>query len=315
MSAARTIHGTGRLPVARAVLVVLCCLVFAVGMLSPPVVAAQNYPAEIDEPLGLQAAGNQTVTGTSSLDAGTEITIRLRSADESPFLKQRQTTVEADGSFEATFDLSSTEPGTEYTAVVVGDDGQLSEPVEGQIREPGTEISTVGMETTTRVAAGETARINVSMPAGGNVELRIGDEEEVGYAVTVALYDHDEDGEVGLRFDTAAAGTADPTVTVTDGDGLEIVRPETSLDSPLDSGDYPLTLYEDSEAGDPVTVGQLTVTDEGGGGSAEGPGNEGGNEVGSSASYTDSWWYEAAPGIAGVIALVSGIVSLRLYRR
>jgi hypothetical protein len=312
MPTERPDSGTSERSPARRVSVVLFCLVLTAGGLCPPVAAADEYPVELDEDLDLQAAGNQTVTGAANLDAGTEITVRVRSSGENPFLQQQQVTVEEDGTFTATFDLRSATVGAEYTTVVIGDDGQLSEPVEGTIHEPGTEVSTVGMATTNRVTAGETVRLNVSMPANDDVELRIGDEAEVGYQVTVALYDRDGDGEVGVRFDTAAAGTADPTVSVTDGGGYEIVQPETPLDSPLDANDYPLTLYEDATDEDPVTLGQLTVTD--GEQSAEASG-ENGDETQDSGAYTDTWWYEAAPGIAGIIAIISGLLSLRLYRR
>ncbi|MEF8915672.1 BGTF surface domain-containing protein [Natronomonas sp.] len=307
----RSDAGAARGVLAHRGLAVLFALVLAVGLLCPPVAAAEDYPADIDEDLHLEAAGNQTVTGTSTLDAGTEVTVRIRSSGENPFLMQRQVAIREDGTFAATFDLSSVPPGSEYTAVVVGDDGELSEPVSGTIREPGTEVSTVGMETNVRVAAGETARLNVSMPASGSVELKIGDENEVGYQVTVALYDRDDDGEVGLLFDTAAAGTAESTVSVTDGDGYEIVRPETSLDSPLEAGDYPLRLYENTDDGDPVTLGQLVVTDEGAGESAESADS---SEQESEADYTDRWWHEAAPGIAGAVALITGLLSLRFYQ-
>lgn len=292
-------------------LAVLFALVLAVGLLCPPAAATEDHPAEIDEDLHLEAAGNQTVTGSSTLDAGTKITVRIRSSGENPFLRQRQVMIDEGGTFAATFDLSPAPPGAEYTAVVVGEDGKLSEPVSGTIHEPGTEVSTVGMETNVRVAAGETARLNVSMPASGSVDLKIGDENEVGYQVTVALYDRDDDGEVGVLFDTAAAGTAESTVSVTDGDGYEIVRPETSLDSPLEAGDYPLRLYEDTADGDPVTLGQLVVTDEETGDSADAADSA---EQESGADYTDAWWYEAAPGIAGAVALVTGLLSLRFYQ-
>jgi hypothetical protein len=312
MPTERPDHGANERSATHRVFVVLFCLVLVAGGLWPPVAAADEYPVELDEDFDLQAAGNQTVTGTANLDAGTQITVRVRSSGENPFLQQQQVTVEEDGTFTATFDLRSATVDAEYTAVVIGEDGQLSEPVEGTIHEPGTEVSTVGMETNARVTAGKTVRLNVSMPSTGNVELRIGDRSEVGYQVTVALYDRDADGEVGVHFDTAAAGTADPTVSVTDGDGYEIVQPETSLDGPLGSGEYPLTLYEDATDEDPVTLGQLTITD--GERSTEASGGNG-DETGSDATYADTWWYEAAPGIAGIIAIVSGLLSLRQYRR
>lgn len=66
--------------------------------------------------LTLAPAPGQSVTGTTSYAEGVELTIRLQSSGSSPFLRSQGVTVAEDGTFEATFDLSKVDPGTEFTA-------------------------------------------------------------------------------------------------------------------------------------------------------------------------------------------------------
>lgn len=294
----------------------LCFVVVLASVVSVSAAAvAQEYPAELDEDNRIEAAPNQTLVGTADLEAGTEISVRLTASGGNPFLKQRQTTVGTNGTFEARFDLSGLEPGTEYTATVYSTDSdQLSGPLSGRLAEPGTAVSEVGLRTVTTVSQGETGNLSVSMPAGETVEVVVGDET-TDYGVAVKLYDSDGDGEVVLRFDTAAAGTAEPTVAVSTGDGYEITRPEAALDGGLGPGEYPVTLYETLE-NEPVTLGRLVVengtADSAGGDDASGPADE--STAPGGASYADTWWYESVPAVAGLVALLSGLASLRFYR-
>lgn len=68
--------------------------------------------------LTLEPAEGQTVRGETDMDEGTELSVRLRSSGESPFLKSRTTTVDDSGAFEATFDLSDVDGGTTFEVVV-----------------------------------------------------------------------------------------------------------------------------------------------------------------------------------------------------
>lgn len=296
----------------------LCLVVglLVVGTVFAPAVAAQgDHPAEIThdgEELVLESAPNQTVEGTSELTAGTTIAVRLRSSDsQQPFLKSREVTIAADGSFEARFDLSDIDEPSEFVAVVMRDNEEVSDRVPGRIVEPGTPIqsSSVEMQAVTMVEHGETARLNVSMPAEGQAVLAIGNESQDGYGITVELDDRNGDGWVVLRFDTAAAGIAEPTVAVGGDDGYEVRRPESRLDAPIEPGEYMLSLYTDL-SDEPVLLGQLIVKNgHAGDGTLDG-------DTDQQATYSpdsESWWYESAPGIAGAIALVSGLTALRLY--
>ena len=70
------------------------------------------------ERLTLEPAPEQSIRGETDLDADTELSVRLRSSGENPFLKSATATVEDDGAFEATFDMTGVEDGTTFDVVV-----------------------------------------------------------------------------------------------------------------------------------------------------------------------------------------------------
>jgi hypothetical protein len=80
----------------------------------------------------LAAESGQTVSGETDLDPGTEVTVRLRSSGENPFLMQEQVTIDEDGSFEATFDLSGVEPGSPVDATLRAD-GKTIDEASGEV--------------------------------------------------------------------------------------------------------------------------------------------------------------------------------------
>lgn len=75
-----------------------------------------------DTSLELPAATNATVSGTADAESGTDVLVRLRSSSEDPFLSTNTTTVEADGSFAAQFDLSDIDPEADVELLVSVDD-------------------------------------------------------------------------------------------------------------------------------------------------------------------------------------------------
>lgn len=70
------------------------------------------------ERISLENATGQRVRGATNLDAGTNVSVRLRSTDNNPFIHSRTVTVGDNGTFVATFDLSQVPAGTEFTATV-----------------------------------------------------------------------------------------------------------------------------------------------------------------------------------------------------
>lgn len=81
------------------------------------------------EELALKAHPNSTVTGTIDAPAGTEVTVRLQSSGDSPYLKSNTATVEADGRFEAEFDLSHVESEHQATLVVVTESQEIERTI------------------------------------------------------------------------------------------------------------------------------------------------------------------------------------------
>lgn len=66
------------------------------------------------EQLTLEPASGQTIRGETDLEGGTELSVRVRSSGENPFLRSRPTTVDEDGTFEVTFDMSDVPEGTTF---------------------------------------------------------------------------------------------------------------------------------------------------------------------------------------------------------
>lgn len=291
-------------------------LLLVAGTVLQPVAASQDESDRIDieyegDGIRLEAAPNQTITGTTDFEPGTKLRVRVQS-HEVPFLKSRRTSVSSDGSFEISFDLSEVDAPSNVTVTVSTTDGAVSEQVSGRLVAPGTELADEQVEvpTMTTVEQGEAANLTVTMPAGESVVVEIGDEAETGYSLVVLVEDADGDGEVTLRFDTAAAGTDDPTVGVGDGDRFEIADPEPRLNDSLDVGNYDLTAAT-TIGGDPVSLGTLVIND----GSAAETATDRTNDSRASATSNGDFWSRTAPGIAGVIALVAGLGSLALYRK
>ena len=77
------------------------------------------------EQLTFEPAEGQTIHGQTDLSAGTELSVRLRSSGENPFLKSQTATVDDAGAFEATFDLSVVDGGTSFQVVVHHDGSRL----------------------------------------------------------------------------------------------------------------------------------------------------------------------------------------------
>lgn len=102
------------------------------------VVSEPTAPPEAsfdDGPLTLQPDENQTLSGTTALEAGREVTVRLRSSGDSPFLLSNQVSVEEGGEFSATFDLSDVSAPANATAVVSVDGELVAEAPVGVVEQ------------------------------------------------------------------------------------------------------------------------------------------------------------------------------------
>ena len=101
----------------------------------------EDAEGEFDEPVEVEAGEEQSVTGTSNVAPGQELTVRVRSASGvSPgfVLSQNDVTIDSDGSFEATLDFTETSVGDEFTATVrqatfdASEDGVVVEGVDDE---------------------------------------------------------------------------------------------------------------------------------------------------------------------------------------
>ena len=121
---------------------------------------ANEPEINVDEPFNVSQAEAQTVTGDTNIAPGTELSLRIRSADGvSPsFLKTASPVVQSDGTYSATFDFSGQNVGDEYDIEVdsntlpdgpVEEDGEVVERVVTPTPEPDTDTATPEPDTDT----------------------------------------------------------------------------------------------------------------------------------------------------------------------
>ncbi len=234
----------------------------------PGLAAAQQTATLSEESVPLYAAEQQVVTGETSLDPGTELTVRIQSTDaQTPFVRQSHVRVRSDGTFAARFDLSMVPPNTTYElhghadgdplferrGTIAQCDADCTDPV------PETPERTERGENVVAVSQGETAEIPLSMSDGGSKTLSVG-SEATNYRINATVSDDDGDGEVLVLFDTAAAGTDGATLGVADdGDSLTVTEPEPALPSTLDPAAYPYRVYDGRTTDGTPTLGQLVI--------------------------------------------------------
>ncbi|SFG45048.1 PGF-CTERM protein/surface glycoprotein [Halopelagius inordinatus] len=99
----------------------------------------------LDDPYNVSNAAGQIVEGDSNVAPGTELQIRVRSADgTSPsFLKTSTVYVTENNTFSAEFDFSEQNPGDEYNIRVTGSSAAPREEVDGTVAEGSSTTETV----------------------------------------------------------------------------------------------------------------------------------------------------------------------------
>lgn len=132
---------------------------------------------------------NQTISGQTDLPAGSNVTVRLKSADpESPFLVPAEATVSEDGSFTTTVDLTNVEPPAEFdlsvrhdgrvlataNGTVVACDGNCEAPsVSTEAPNNGTRLVYDGDQPTLASGPNQTLRGETTLPAGTTLSVRL----------------------------------------------------------------------------------------------------------------------------------------------
>ncbi|EMA05563.1 hypothetical protein C437_12955 [Haloarcula vallismortis ATCC 29715] len=245
-------------------------MLIAVAATGPGLTAAEQQATVSEDSLPLHADEQQVVTGETTLDSGTEMTVRIKSANASnPFLHQRQVRVQPNGTFVAQFDLSDLPANISYELSAHVDGDTLFERTEtiaqcdgdctDTVPETETPKETDDSDNVVTVSQGETAEIPVSMTDGGKKTLSVG-SEAVNYQINATVSDDDDDGEVLVLFDTAAAGTDSETLSVADdGDSVSVTAPEPDLPSTLDPAAYTYRVFDDPATDDKPTVGTLVI--------------------------------------------------------
>jgi hypothetical protein len=113
-----------------------------------------------------------------------------------------------------------------------------------------------------RTRQGETGQISIALGTAGAATVSIGGPES-GYEINATVRDGTGDGIVTLLFDTETAGQSGATLTTAErGDTVSVVTgSEVDRDTPIDTGNYDLTLYRgDSVAGEPTDIGTLVLS-------------------------------------------------------
>ncbi|WP_373567973.1 BGTF surface domain-containing protein [Haloarcula sp. H-GB4] len=236
----------------------------------PEAAATEQQATVSEDSLPLHADQQQVVTGETTLEPGTEMTVEIVSENSSnPFLYQRQVIVQPNGTFAAQFDLSRHPANTSYELSAHVDGDWLFErtetiaPCDGNCTDPVPEIETPEPTddggNVVEVAQGDTAEIPVSMTDGGTKTLSIG-SEAANYRINATVSDDDGDGEVLVLFDTAVAGTDGATLSVADdGDSLTVTESEPDLSSTLAAAAYSYRVFDGQSTDGRPTVGTIVI--------------------------------------------------------
>jgi hypothetical protein len=153
-----------------------------------------------NQSLVLPATEDALVRGETSLASGSELSIRVRSTGESPFIRSRTATVAPDGTVRVRVDLASVDPGTPVTVSIVRDGTTLAERRATVVGETEAVTLTDGPYA---VPAGEafTVRATTTYDEGRTLAVRLHSEGDQPFIlsreVTVG-----PDGEIAATFDT-----------------------------------------------------------------------------------------------------------------
>jgi len=147
-----------------------------------------------NDPVQVQAASGQTITGASNYAPGTELTVRVRSgSDVTPgFFNTQTVMVQADGTFNASFDFSEQATGDTF-AVTVRKGGTTLPSADGEVVDAQTATATA-TTTATATATATATEAATDMPTDTaaatdepDTDTETTSEETPGFGVAVAL--------------------------------------------------------------------------------------------------------------------------------
>ena len=120
----------------------------------------------------LVAGPNQTISGTTSVAPGSEVTVRIQRNGSSSIVKTNTTRVKPNGSFDTSFNLSSVAPRSTVTVRAEGPlgTGDRMNTTVGPYRPGGPPNGTAALAVPDQTTTGETVTIrNATLPDGGFV--------------------------------------------------------------------------------------------------------------------------------------------------
>lgn len=214
------------------------------------------------ERLVVEQTNGASISGTTTLANGSQVTVRVRSSDSgNPFLRQAVATVGANGSFDATVDFAEVERGTEFTVSVRYNGTELAS-APGVVGEcaPSCGEPTGDAEFAKNVyqsTAGAAVEVGVELRGRDTATVRFG-SEATNVRIPVTVTDGNGDGEVTLVLETTVDGPNDAGVAAAADADSVTVHDDVDRPQSLAPGEYRLSLFLDTQA-DPVEVDVGTV--------------------------------------------------------
>ena len=176
------------------------------------------------ESLTVSNAPEQTISGTTSVEPGTELEVKLDSPTSSdPFVKRPEATVQDDGSFTVTADFSDNEPGTEFEVTVLDGDTELT-TADGQVT--GDETFLLLKSLTVQNEPDQTISGTTELDAGTDLVVKIDSEERADPFFFQPETTVQDDGSFNVTQDFSGAdnGTLFDVTVVSGGTELTTVH-------------------------------------------------------------------------------------------
>ncbi|WP_415379489.1 BGTF surface domain-containing protein [Halosimplex sp. TS25] len=228
-------------------------------------------------------AAGQTISGETTLDPGTTVSVRVQSTQvSSPFLMSVETTITENGTFAGAFDFSGMSNGTPFEVIVRGDDRVLARGTgtvtdcesdcptrtasggdDGTPTSASLDAEEIDVESVVEVEQGAVARIPVTFGDADALTITVGDEEAANYETTATIRDTNGDGRAVVVFRTNATDDPDrPALAVAEAGETRPanVTSETTLDSVLDPAPYSIDVFAGADTDDPEAIGAISVT-------------------------------------------------------
>jgi PGF-CTERM protein/surface glycoprotein (TIGR04207 family) len=182
------------------------------------------------------------ISGTTTIAAGTDITVRARAEGESPFLKTADATVGEDGSFSGEFDFSDVESGQAFLATVRNQDFDESGETDGTVGQAEFASVTLNEITATEGETVDTITVESAFLPNGNGFVTIHDgtllDGEVIASVrgTSEYLDSENPQSIEVSLDTPyeedGTAIAMPHQDTNDNEEYDFVDTEGSEDGP-----------------------------------------------------------------------------------